>query len=697
MATIDDLSTALINADKAGDADAARALAAEITRMRSQAPAPSAPNVPKAADPRDNAAGKLDTFVRGAADTLSLGLADEIAAQAKSGPFTVQKPDDDYYKRGIYAGDLNPLGPIAKALNAPFASETKNADYDKALAEERATDDADAENRSGYRVAGQIAGGVTGGVGLAKNGLSAATNAANRGAGLMRVGAGSLVDGAVLGGAQGVGSGRGLSDRVRQGTVGLLTGGAIGGITPLAVAGASKVLKSAVAPIAAPFMPETYADDAIATARRRSGQTPEQVGDAMRAAALDDQGMFNVGDAMGYTGERLMSTVARTPHNERQAVAEALQFRQAGQGERLANHLAEGFDTFDTAAARTAQRTADRGAEANRLYAAARRDAGAVNVTPVLEEIDRTVNPGVNQLVNPRDRIANDSIEGALSRVRSMLSDGQSQVTDFDTLFRAKLDIDDMIQRAEGQGAGNRAHYLSRVQGQIDDALAASSPSYAQARDSFAAASRRIDAVETGRGATRISRRAQDTIPEFNALSPGEQVDFRAGYVDPLIAKVEGMSSSPTTNKARVFQTPKYDAELNAFTEPERGQQLARRIGREQRMFETTRAALGGSKTADNMADAADMAKYDPSAISKLVRGDYIGALTNSLAKALGAARGMPPSVSERVARALIETNPELAVSMLTRGSEKLSKGDRLRSGVAAALIGSGTAGAGRM
>ncbi|MFW8645354.1 hypothetical protein ACOJBO_35805 [Rhizobium beringeri] len=120
--------------------------------------------------------------------------------------------------------------------------------------------------------------------------------------------------------------------------------------------------------------------------------------------------------------------------------------------------------------------------------------------------------------MNPRDRIANDSIEGALTRVRAMMSDGNSQVTDFDTLFRTKLDLDDMIQRAEGQGAGNRAHYLSRVKDLVDQALADASDQYTGARDAFARASRRIDAVDAGRDATRISRRAQDTIWPRGAL-----------------------------------------------------------------------------------------------------------------------------------------------------------------------------------
>jgi hypothetical protein len=46
---------------------------------------------------------------------------------------------------------------------------------------------------------------------------------------------------------------------------------------------------------------------------------------------------------------------------------------------------------------------------------------------------------------------------------------------------------------------------------------------------------------------------------------------------------------------------------------PWEAEQLGHRIGREQRMFETHQAALGGSKTADNTADAADLSQFDPS------------------------------------------------------------------------------------
>jgi hypothetical protein len=278
-----------------------------------------------------------------------------------------------------------------------------------------------------------------------------------------------------------------------------------------------------------------------------------------------------------------------------------------------------------------------------------------------------------------------------------MLSDGNSQVTDFDTLFRAKLDLDDMIQRAEGQGAGNRAHYLSRVQGLVDQALADASEGYVGARDAFAGASRRIEAVDAGSAASRISRRAQDTIPEFEAMPPGEQVDFRAGYIDPLIARLEGASSSPTTNKARMLQTPKFEAELPAFAAPERGGQLADRIAREQTMFRTANAALGNSKTADNLADAADMNQFDPAVIGRLVRGDPIGAITTGLSKVLGTVTGQPPSVVERLSRVLMETNPDVALDVLRAGTQQLSRNDQLRARLVSALVESGAAGIPRL
>ncbi|MGV1867949.1 MULTISPECIES: hypothetical protein [unclassified Rhizobium] len=199
----------------------------------------------------------------------------------------------------------------------------------------------------------------------------------------------------------------------------------------------------------------------------------------------------------------MLSSVARTPNDARQEVVDRLLDRQMGQGDRLSNALAEGFGAPDTAAQHSTALTDVRTADANRNYTAARDTAGSVNVTPILEEIDRTLTPGVNGIVNPRDNINHDSIEGALSRVRGMIADGRgSQVTDFNTLFRAKLDLDDMIQKATNQGAGNRAFALTGVKRQVDRALSAASPEFRNANDTFATQSGVIYLVDWGPGPT---------------------------------------------------------------------------------------------------------------------------------------------------------------------------------------------------
>ena len=611
------------------------------------------------------ATGMADAFGRGIANSSTLGFADELGAGARW------------------------LG--GKIL--PWRDEVT---WDQALDEVRGSDKAVADANPGSNLAGNVTGALGLGAGLARGGLSMSANAIERGAGLGRVAASSAGEGAMLGGVSGFGSGEGVDDRIGKAAQGTFLGAGFGAAVPLAVAGGGKLAKTVTAPVMARLMPERYATDAIGTALQRSGRTPDQIADIMQGAIEDGQRGYAVMDALGHTGQRLASTVARNPHDDRQAFVDFLRRRQSGAGERLSNAVAEGFDAFDTAAQRTAAMTAARTEQANRLYAAARKDAGPVDVSKAIEAIDETLNPGLSSIFNPRDKIAHDSIEGALARVRSMITDGKSNLTDFNAVFRAKLDIDDMIQRAEGQGAGNRAHYLSAVQRRIDDALAGASKSYGAARDAFAKASREIDAVDVGRTATRPSMRADDNIAAFGAMTPEQQAAFRVGYADPLMARVESTSLSPTTNKARALQTPKLEQELQAFALPDKAEQLGRRIGREQRMFDTANAALGNSKTADNLADAADLAQFDPSILAAFATGGFSGALMNGIGRVASELKGAPPSVAKRIAQAMMEADPETARHILTQGAKKVQGNDKLRALIGTMLTAGGASGAGR-
>ncbi len=678
MATLDQLSNALINADRAGDVDAARALAAEISRMRAASPeTPSTlpqtqqPPEPQQADARDNWLGRADTFMRGAADTMSFGLADEIAA----------------------GGDalFNPL--FGTGQNGGSLAER----YDRNLNAQRATDELDGKKRMAERLTGQILGAVGGGAGLARNGLSATTNAIKAGKGLAGVTKASVMEGSLLGGAQGFGSGEDIQGRLSGLGTGIFLGAGIGAALPSATTAIGGAVKGATAPLIAPFRPAAYTDKALRTYLQRSGKTPEQIADIMRSAVDDGQSMYTLADAMGNAGQRALVPVTRTPNDARQEVTDFLVRRQMGQPQRLANALAEGFDAPQTSDRVTRGLTQARDVEADGLYTAARREAGAVNVTPVLERIDETLSPGANQVVSPRDNIGYDTIEGSLARVRRMMSDGNSQVTDFNTLFRAKLDLDDMIARAEAQGAGNRAHYLTQVKREVDRALEDASPAFRNANDTFASRSRVIDSVAEGQAAKSGRVRAEDSIQQFNAMTPDQQQAFRSGYVDPIIADIESLPMGPATNRARGLTTPKYEQEFQAFAAPGRAEQLGNRIGRENRMFETSNAALGNSRTADNLGDIDDMANFDPAVLTNLLTGNWKQAALTGVRQAFNAGKGLPPRVVERVGRSLVETDPNQALATLNRVRGQQMNRDQLRALIASSILQGTNAGVARI
>jgi hypothetical protein len=454
-------------------------------------------------DPRNSLMGKVDTFMRGAADTMSFGLADELAA----GGDALFNPIFGTGQDGGSIGDR----------------------YDANLAAQRKTDSDDARERTATRLMGQITGGVTSGVGMAKNGLSLTANAIDKGAGLGRVAAVSAGEGALMGAAQGAGSGEGVDGRLASAGQGLLVGAGMGLVTPLAVAGGTKALKTAVAPIAARLRPESYARDALGQGLRRSGKTPDQIADIMQAAIEDGQSGYAVADAMGHAGQRLASTAARNPSEERQRLVEFLNRRQSGQGERLSNAMAEAFDGFETAAQRKTSLTDLRDTTANKNYEVARRGSGAVDLSGVIQSVDDHVRPGVQQMVSPNDNIAADGVEKALTGYRARMTDGKSVLTDFDRTLTLKKDVSDAVVKAQRPGEGNKARALGMLASQLDAALEDASPAYRQANDMFKRQSETIDAVDAGTAAASGRIRAEDNIASFGAMPVEDKSAFPAG------------------------------------------------------------------------------------------------------------------------------------------------------------------------
>jgi hypothetical protein len=160
--------------------------------------------------------GTADAFGRGIAQVATFGFGDEIGAGARW------------------------LG--GKVL--PWQS---NLTYDQALDEVRGSDKAVAKDHPVANIAGNLTGAVGSGVGLGRLGLS--TTGALAGRGLPAMMAGSAVDGAIVGGAQGFGQGEGgFGNRLDSAGEGAKYGAALGALAPAVVSGVSSAVRRVITP-----------------------------------------------------------------------------------------------------------------------------------------------------------------------------------------------------------------------------------------------------------------------------------------------------------------------------------------------------------------------------------------------------------------------------------------------------------------
>lgn len=508
--------------------------------------------------------------------------------------------------------------------------------------------------------AAEIGGGIMSGSALARGGIGLLGRLAPN-AGLGAKTAASATDAALYGTAAGLGEGNTLAERGQNALIGGGTGALLGGVAPGALKLAGAIAAPVVSNLRARINPAGYAQNQVARAISESGQSPQDLANAVSRAAQEGQGEFTLADAMGSPGSRMLSTVTRAPGQGRTEAVNFMDTRQAGQGRRVSNILAEGFDAPETAARTETRLTAARDAASDVNYDAARAGAGPVDVSRAIRRIDQTIRPGVNQIVQPTN-IAPDSVEAALANVRSRLTDGRSNLTDFESLQRVRGDLSDAIESARRAGANNKARLLSQVMTEMDVAMERASPGFMAANRTHAQASRAIDAVDVGRQAA-MRGRTEDIVPAFRAMPAEQQQAFRSGYVDPLIQQVQG--GAVGANKARPFTSDAFRTEAAAVAPMRTGNQMTQRLARENQMFATRADATGGSRTADNLADANAMG-IDPSLVGDILHGNWASAARQLLSSGQNALTGNTAAVRQEVGRLLLMRGANVSAPQLT-------------------------------
>lgn len=586
-------------------------------------------------------------------------------------------PQDGAGRRFLQGATFNTADEVLAGMMTPFAmakhgtlDPREGYAYAKAK-EDMRLEDARAESPIAGGIMEALGGTVTGGA-LAKAGATAIPAATARLGGVAGTAVGGAIDGAALGAVSGFADG-GDGHRLEEAKNGALVGAGFGAGVPLAMAAARPVVAPIASNIAARINPEGYAERQVGRALERSGQTADQVRDRLAQAAAEGQSEYRLLDALDYPGARLGAVVAKNPGEGRTELREFLNDRQQGQSYRLSNMLAEGLDAPETAQAATNRMNAARRQTDNEAFGAVRADAEPVNVTPAVEHIDRTLRPGLTGDLSLQNGIAYDSVEGALSRARSLLTDGRSQVADFEVVQRARGDIADAVEKAQRAGEGNKARLLRGVRDALDREMEASSPGYRDAMGRSRAAAQEVDAIEAGTTAAQRGR-SEDKIGTFAAMTPAEQAAFRTGYADPLIARVQAAPEG--ANKARPFTSQAMQTELPAFAAEGRGDTLTRQIGRENEMFANRNEALGNSKTAENLADNADTG-LDAGVVMKLLGGNFVGATKDALMRGAAALNGNTEAVRREMARLLMVGDRDKAMTMLLKlGQQAARRGD---------------------
>jgi hypothetical protein len=429
------------------------------------------------------------------------------------------------------------------------------------------------EARKNQGVAGhiaEVAGGVGTGIGAARAGLTLV----RPGAGVAgRVGALSA-EGAAYGGAQGF-LDNPDGQRLEGAGSGALLGGAVGAGLPVAGAVGGAVLGPVASNIRARVNPQGVAASQLARAVDESGRPIADIAGDVAAAAREGQ-PYTVADALGNPGQRMLSTVARNPGVGRTMAVEFLEDRQGGQGRRVINAISEGLNAPITAQRAEEVLTNARRTASDANYGAVRGGAGPVNIAPVLQQIDATINPSGlgNADIRP------DSISGALARYRNMLASDQGNLIDFNRVQMVRSELSDEVERASRAGENNKARLLGGVLRQLDGVMENASQGFRQANAEHARMSRTIDAIGEGRNAAQRGR-TEDILGDFQGRPADQQATFRLGYADRLIESAQ--NQAPGVNKARPLMG--MADELAGIAQPNRGAQMQRRIEREGRMF----------------------------------------------------------------------------------------------------------------
>lgn len=562
----------------------------------------------------------IDSFGRGAADIMSLGLADELSA----------------------------AGGALTGIGGEFG------DYDRNLRVQRITQDQRDMADPIASTAGRVAGAITQGVGMAKNGLSLLGNVPASAGLSARVGAGAL-EGAAYGGAYGLGSGEGASDRIAQGLGGAAAGGLIGGAVPVVASGVKAVAKPVVDAVSARVNPGKYASTKIAERLANSNMSVEQA-----ARRMEDSGL-SLADVGGKTTRNLLRTASNIPGKGSDRIATQLTLRQMGQGDRLkavvGRTLADpdGYMAAKDEIAETAKRVAAP------LFREAEK-------TPIhfSEELEAILNTpaGKKALAGASELAANEQVPFQQLFV-NIADDGSAtvkRVPDQRAWQYIKQAMDDMVDAETDsitKKVSNPGRIINNLKNKLLAELDAQNPVYAEARKAWGGQQSLEKALEFGRNA--MTQTPESVRRTLSAMGPAEKEAARAGAAEWIRNSIDRRNFTQNAILKFFSNRQQYKNLRALFDNQEQFKTFRQAIFAEAKKRGTYEAVKGNSTTAAQLADMMDTGGLQEglnTARTAVTAGPVTATLqwVGSRLKMLG---GLTPDVADNIAQRLMASNPD--------------------------------------
>lgn len=688
MATIEELQDALVNADKAGDASAARMLADEIVRM-SSAPAEK-PESDKSQAVRedlaktnndffqgknDGALRNADSFMRGAADTISFGLADEASALgARYNPLDPA----NYSSVSKAAETLSNLNPITNVINQGKQLLAPDEDMQSKLRQERAFQAQRDDIDPAASTTGRIAGALTGAGALIKARaplMAALPSNATLGAKVAQ----NVKAGALYSGLYGAGSGEGLGGRLMEGGKQALTGAAIGGVIPLATAAIKAPFKPITDAITGYFRPETFANKKIVERLGNDLITPERAAHLMARRPGS-----NLADVAGDNTKSLLKTAANVPGRAQSKINARLNLRQMQQGDRIKTTIRQtlaepdGYlgviDDINT----TAREAADP------LFAAA--NDIPIPFTRSLEDALET--PAGRRALATAERLAANEQQPFRQMFINMVDDETGiarRVPDVRGWEYIRQALDDMIEAQRDPLRGNRLTNEGRILVGLQERMfrevrGANTP-YDQALQIWRGGHSLENAVNAGREV--LSQSPEATRRAMANLSEAERQAYRIGIATDIRDKIGG--GNITHNALLKFFSSKDQIESlrEAFETPAQFRAFREAMFSEAGKRQTYNVVKGNSTSAKQLADMADAGGLQEGV--EFVQGAATSGITATTLRWIGShlkmLGGFAPEVADQVQRRLLTADPEavrqIAAELAALNTQRISSDQR--------------------